>query len=126
MIERAEGSETCISEVSVILKSLGVASANGAVAEVFCRNRLGGAAVDMGFERGRVVDHVTSWMNDNVGQQRFHAAEQRVSPAGEQPSVATRAEVAQEGADEAERQALAASSVREASVASDADMVDKD
>ena len=86
----------------------------------------GGAAVEMSFDRGLVVDEVTGWMNDNVGQQRLHAAEQRVSSAGEQPSVATRVEAAQEGPDEAERQALAASSVREASVVSDADMVDKE
>ena len=51
-------------------------------------------------------------MNDDVGQQRLHAAEQRVSPAGEQPSVATRVEAAQEGPDEAMREASAASSAR--------------
>ena len=99
--------------MSVILKSLGVASANGKVAELFSRNRFGGAAVDMGFERGLRVDHVTGWTNDTVGQQRLHAAEQRVSPA------------AQEGPDEAMRRAQAACSAREASVVGDADMVDK-
>ena len=51
--------------------------------------------------------------------------EQRVSPAGEQPSVATRVEAAQEGLGEARRHTLAASSAREASVVCDADMVDK-
>ena len=51
-------------------------------------------------------------MNDSAGQQRLHATEQRVSPAGETPSVATRVEPAQEGPDEAMRQALAASSAR--------------
>ena len=35
-------------------------------------------------------------MNDDVGQQRLRAAEQRGSSAGEQPSVATRVEAAQE------------------------------
>ena len=59
-------------------------------------------------------------MNDDVGQQRLRAAEQQGSSAGEQPSVATRAEAAQEGADEAMNQAPAASSAREASVASSA------
>ena len=49
-------------------------------------------------------------MNDNVGQQKLHAAEQRFSPAGEQPSVGTRVEAAHEGPDQAKRQALAASS----------------
>ena len=59
-------------------------------------------------------------MNEDVGQQRLRAAEQRVSSAGEQPSVATRVEVAQEGPDEAMDQAPAASNAREASVASSA------
>ena len=40
-------------------------------------------------------------MNVEVRQQRLHAAGQRVSPAGEQQSVATRVEAAQEGPDEA-------------------------
>ena len=51
-------------------------------------------------------------MNDDVGQQRLHAAEQRVSPAGELQSVATRVEAAQDGPGEAMRQAPAASSAR--------------
>ena len=59
-------------------------------------------------------------MNDDVGQQRLRAAQQRVSSAGEQPSVATRVEAAPEGPDEAMNQALAASSAREAPVASSA------
>ena len=53
-------------------------------------------------------------MNDDMGQQRLHVAEQRVSPAGEQPSVATRAEAAQEGSDEQMTEAPAASSGRNA------------
>ena len=32
---------------------------------------------------GIVADSATSWMNGNVGQQRLHATEQRVSSAGE-------------------------------------------
>ena len=48
-----------ISEMTVILMSLGVASASVEVAELFGRNRFGGAAVDMGFGRGLVVAHVT-------------------------------------------------------------------
>ena len=40
--------------------------------ELSCRNKFGGAAVDMGFECGLVVDQVTGWMNDNEGQQRLH------------------------------------------------------
>ena len=43
---------------------------------------------------------------------RLRAAEQRGSSAGEQPSVATRVEAAQEGLDEAMNQALAASSAK--------------
>ena len=66
-------------------------------------------------------------MVDNVGQQRLHAAEQRVRPAREEPPVATRVEAAQEGRSEAKRSVLAASiSTREASVASDADVVDEE
>ena len=68
MLEHADGSEMCISE---ILKSLGVALASGKVAELFCRSRFDGAVVDMGFERRLVVDYVTGWMHDDVGQQRF-------------------------------------------------------
>ena len=48
-----------ISEMAVILMSLGVAPANFKVAELFCRNRFGEAAVSMGFERGFVVDYAT-------------------------------------------------------------------
>ena len=51
-------------------------------------------------------------MNDDVGQQRLHAAEPRVAPAGGQLAVATRVEAAQEGPDEEMTEALAASSVR--------------
>ena len=59
MLERTDGTEMCISVMTVILKSMGVASANGEVAELFRRDRLGGAAVDMGFERGIALDQVT-------------------------------------------------------------------
>ena len=51
-------------------------------------------------------------MNENVGQQRLRAAEQRGSSAVEQPSVATRVDAAQEGPDEAMNQVSAASSAR--------------
>ena len=125
VLEHAEGSEVYITVMTVILKSPGVASASDKIADMFCRSRFGGAAVDMGLERELVVDQVTGWMIDNVGQQRLHAAEQRVSATGEQPSVARRVEAAEEGPD-AQIQALAASSAREASVASDPDMVDKE
>ena len=99
----------CISEMTVILMSLGVTKANFKVAELFCRNRFGDSARDTGFERGIVAEHATGWMNGNVGQQRLHATEQRVSSAGERPSVATRVAAAQEVPDEAMRQVLAAS-----------------
>ena len=64
-------------------------------------------------------------MNDNVGQQRLRAVEQRGSSARERPSVATRVAAAQEGLDEAMRQALAASSAIKTSAASDVDVVEK-
>ena len=64
-------------------------------------------------------------MNGNVGPQRLYATEQRVSSAGEQPSEAARVEAAWEGPDEAMKQAFAASSAKEASAASDVDVVEK-
>ena len=73
--------------------------------------------------------------------ERLHATEQRVSSAGEQPSVATRVAAAQDGPDEAMIQTLAANSAKEAFVsnakevraanstitvsANDADLVEK-
>ena len=70
---------------------------------------------------------MTGWKIDNVAKQRLRVAEQRVSPVGERPFVATRIEAAaQEGLCEARRQTLATGSSMEASVASDADMVDVD
>ena len=116
MWKHTDKPEMCISEITVVLESSGVASANVKMAEFFCRNRFGGAAVNAGFERGFVVNQVTGWMIDNVGQQRLRAAVHRVSPAGQETSVATRVEAAQEGPDEAMSQTLAASSPREASV----------
>ena len=124
-LECTDGSEMCISKMTVILMSLGVTTANSKVAELFCRNRFGDSAVGIGFERGIAADYATDGMNDNVGQQRLPATEQRVSSAGEQPSGATRDAAAQEGPDETMRQALAASSAKEASAASDADVVEK-
>ena len=81
MMAHADGSEMRISEMSLIFKSLDVASVCGRVAELFCRNGFGGAAVNMGFERGLGVNQVAGWMIDNVGQQWLGAAEQRVSTA---------------------------------------------
>ena len=124
-LECTDGSEMCISKMTVILKSLDVASASEQVAELICRNRFGDSAVGMGFERGIVADYAADGMNDNVGQQRLLATEQRVLSAGGQPSVVTRVVAAQEGPEETMRQALAASSAKEASAASDADVVEK-
>ena len=104
----------------MIFKSLDVASASERVAELFCRNRFGDSAVDIGFERSIAADCATGWTNGNVGQQRLCVTEQRVSSAGERPSVETRVAAAQEGPDEAMRQALAASSAKEASAVSNA------
>ena len=132
MLEYADVSNMCINEMTVILKSLDLVSASERVAESVSV-RFGGSAVDMGFKRGIVADCATGWMNDSVDQQRLHATEQRISSAGEQPSLVTRVVAAQEGPEEAMRQALAASSAKEAyavstrkaSAASDADMVEK-
>ena len=110
MQEYADVSKMCSSEMTVILKSLDVASASDRVAELFCKNRFGDSAVGIGFERGIAADCATGWMNGNEGKQSLHGTEQRVSSAGGQPSVATRVAAAQEGPDEAMRQAFAASS----------------
>ena len=57
-----------ISEMAVIFMSWGVALANFGVAELFCRNRFGDAAVDIGFERGFVVAYATGWNVDDDEQ----------------------------------------------------------
>ena len=113
--------QTCrkCASTTVIFKSLDLVSAIERVAESVSV-RFGDSAVDTGFERGIVADYATSWMNGNVGQQRLYTTEQRVSSAGERPSLATRVAAAQEGPDEAMKQALAASSAKEASAASNA------
>ena len=49
VLKPADGSQMGISEMAVILMSLGVAPAKVKVAELFCRNKFGDAAVDMGF-----------------------------------------------------------------------------
>ena len=65
-----------ISEMAVILMSLGVAPANFKVAELFCRNRFGDSAVDMGFERGFVVDCATGWSVSD--EEQMEEVEQRI------------------------------------------------
>ena len=61
----ADASQMIIREMAVMLMSLGVALANFNVAELFCRNRLGDGAIDVGFERGFVVDSATGWIMDD-------------------------------------------------------------
>ena len=75
MLEHADASEMCISEMTVILMSLEVTAANFKVAESFCRNKFGDLIVGVGFERGIIADHATSWVNDNVDHQRLYATE---------------------------------------------------
>ena len=67
MFQHTRESEMCISVMTVILKSLGVASASGEAAELFCRNRFGGAAVDMAFECGLVADDLRGWTKRQRG-----------------------------------------------------------
>ena len=65
-----------ISEMAVILTSLGMAPVNFQVAELFCRNRFGDAAVDAGFELGIIVYCATGWnMKD---EEQMEEVEQRV------------------------------------------------
>ena len=64
----ADESQMAISEMAVILMSLGVAPANFKVAESIGRSRFGDAADDIGFERSFVVDYATGWNMDNEEQ----------------------------------------------------------
>ena len=89
MLEHADGSEMCASGMPVILKSLGVASTSGNVAELFCRHKFGGAAVEQGF-RARTRSGPRHRLDE---RQRGPAR----SPAGGQPLVATKVEAAQGG-----------------------------
>ena len=70
-LKPADGSQMGISEMAVILMSLGVAPANVKVAELFCRDRFGGTDVDMGFERGLVVDYATGQDMDDEEQMKY-------------------------------------------------------
>ena len=119
-LENADSSELCINEMTVILKSLDVASASERVAELFFGKRFGDSMVDTFFGRGIVADYATGWMNHNMAQQRLYAKEQRVSWAGERPSVATRVEAAQQIPDDSMGRTLAARSAKEASAPSNA------
>ena len=56
--------------------SLGVAPVNFKVAELFCRNRIGDAAADMGFERGLVLDYAIG--SDMEDEEQVKAVELRV------------------------------------------------
>ena len=49
---------------------------NFKVAELFCSNRFGDAAVDMGFEHGFVVDYATGW--DMEDEEQMQEVERRV------------------------------------------------
>ena len=61
--------------------SLGVALVNFKVAELFCSNRFGDAAVDMGFEHGFVVDYATGWdMEDEEQMQEVGDVSWRKNP----------------------------------------------
>ena len=72
----ANESQMGISEMAVILMSLGVALANFKVAELFWRDRFGESAVDVGFDRGLVVHCATGWsMSD---EEQMEEVEQRV------------------------------------------------
>ena len=52
----------------MIFMSLGVAPARVKVADLFCRNRLGGTVVDMGFECGLVMGCANGWGMDEEEQ----------------------------------------------------------
>ena len=61
-------------ELATLLMSLGVARVNFKVAELFCSNRFGDAAVDVGFGHGLEVDCATGWdMEDEEQMQEVGA-----------------------------------------------------
>ena len=62
--------------LATILTSLGVALVNFKVAELFCSNRFGDAAVDVGFEHGLEVDYATGW--DMEDEEQMQEVERRV------------------------------------------------
>ena len=65
-----------ISEMAVILMSLRVAPANFKVGRTVLQKQIGESAVDMGFERGLVVDCATGWsMSD---EEQMEEVEQRI------------------------------------------------
>ena len=72
----ADESQMGISEMAVILMSLGVAPESFKVAELCCRERIGDSAVDMGFERGLVVDCATGSIM--IDEEQMEEVEQRV------------------------------------------------
>ena len=91
-----------------------------------CSARYSGTAVGMGFERRLAVNQVAGWMIDSVGQQGLCGGASGLD--GTRATVcdnkkSKRLSIFQ---NKAMRQVLAASSIYEASVASDADVVEKD
>ena len=69
MLKCTDGSEMRTCEVQVILKSLGVISASGEMADLFCRNRFGGAAVDTDFHCMRRSSGSRRQENNSLWQQ---------------------------------------------------------
>ena len=57
-------------EVVRILRSLGLVPVNFKVAELFCRNSFGDAAVGKGLKRGLVVDCATGWDMEDEKQMK--------------------------------------------------------
>ena len=64
MLEHTDGSEMCISEMAVILTSVGVTPLISKVAEMFQK-----ISFDTGIERGLVQYHVTGW--DTVDEEQM-------------------------------------------------------
>ena len=58
-LKPADGSQMGISAMAVFLMG---------VVDLFCGNTFGGTAVDLGFERGLVVDYATGWDMDDKEQ----------------------------------------------------------
>ena len=122
----ADGSEMCISVMTVILKSLVVASARGRVAEVFGRNRFGGAAVGTGFGRRIHVKQETGWMIERQCGPAGVACGRAASLVGTTATVCGNQRRSGSGGPGRSGKTSAASSTRVASVASDTDTVEKD
>ena len=129
MFEHADGLDVCISVMSWILKSLDVASACGRLGTLFCGSRIGGHC------RHAFRAQTRCELGDRLDDRQRGSAEIACRGAAslddtratvcDKQSVTTSVEAVQDSLRNAMRQVPAASSTSVASVATDADVVEK-